>query len=410
MLHIKKNEFYQILLILIIIFSNCTGLLQIIGGSVFAEGSIILLTFFLMIMLVIDKTTIGKFDIIMLFIAIYSIFITVIRIINNEIELTSLICFYSYLLPSLIFINRKHNFFKNNANIFFKVFTIMILINALYAIFQRFCINAIIPLEFNRARGLMKTTLNFSGIIGVMFFPIISYFTTVKNKLIVSFTVAMILIGSIFSLSRGLFANLLLGFAIAPFFQTFILKKYNKQIIIKYIGTAMIAILAFMFILIILNQLGILEQFDRLLHIFDYQNDKANTIRTAKWSNFFDYFIAKPFGYGVGQIDSGTIFVSKPVNFESYILDTVYSIGLLSIPYFLIPVIYIYKNISICSLATIQYASMFVIGIFVQNLVQPSMLTPTTLICTWLTICFFANYLQQIDYKIKSKRNFHAKT
>lgn len=406
MIRIRKDLLIKILFTLIIIFSNITGLLELLGGSMFAEGSIILLTFIMTFILLLKKRSYDLLDLGMIFIALYSIIISLFSVFYFDIEVTSLICLYSYTLPCLIFLCKDSLFLNKNTNFFFNIFLIMLTVNSLYAIYQFLTPNPLISLESMRATGLMKSTINYSGIIGCMFFSLLFYIK--QNKWYYNILFLIIIFGAIFSQSRGLLANIILGFLLTPISVILINRKFNLKEFTKLLGIILSIILIFIIMYNFIENSEIFNKINRLMHIFDYKNDNANTLRIYYWSNFGKYFYNNPFGYGVGQIASGTSFVSNAVNFESYILDTIYSIGIISILYFYIPIYWIYKNVKNIPIEIQKYIHMFLIGILIQNAVQPVMLTPTTLIITWLTIIIFTNYICKNDFHYK-KVGMHEK-
>ena len=392
MIRIHKDLLIKTLFTLILVCSNITGLLELIGGSVFAEGIILLLAFIMTLILLLKKRTYDLLDFGMISIAIYSIIISLISVVYFDVESTSLICLYSYTLPCFIFLCKDSNFLKKNTNFFFNIFLVMLAVNSLYAIYQFLAPNPLLSLDSMRATGLMKTTLNYSGIIGVMFYPLL-FFIKDSDNIFHKILFVFLIIGGVFSQSRGLFANIIIGYLLAPITLILITKKFSLKSLLRIftiiLFTAIIGIIVYYFI----RDCEIAQRLERLIHIIDYKNDVANVGRSELWLSYGKYFINSPLGYGVGQIASGTSFVKNAVNFESYILDTFYSIGIIGILYFYIPIYWIYKNVKKIYIKKQKYIHMFVIGILIQNAVQPVMLTPTTLVITWLTLIIFTNYI-----------------
>ena len=392
MIKVSKDFYIKVLLSIIVIFANITGIIQLIGGSIIAEGSIIILTILMTFILLLKKRQYDIIDFAMIFIAIYSIIISLINVVYFDVESSSLIGIYYYTLPCLILLCKDCSFFKKNVNFIYSLLLFMLFINSLYAIYQFLGPNPIIPLDRNRATGLMKTTLNYSGIIGATFYPLL-FFIKKNNIIYKKILFFIIIIGAIFSQSRGLFANIILGFSLAPISTIIINKKINYKNILKFIFIVTFIILLFLIIYSFIQDCEFIKRISRLFHIFDYKTDKANTLRILSWSSFIDYFVNKPMGYGVGQIASGTSFVSNAITFESYILNTIYSIGIVGILYFYVPIYWVYKKLKKVQDNLQKYMHMFIIGILIQNAVQPSMLTPTTLIITWLNFILFTNLI-----------------
>lgn len=397
MLKIEKIFLIQFIFILFIILANITGILKLIGGSVFAEGTIILLAIIFSIILLPQKSKYNFFDYCMIFIALYSLIITLFFCLTGNLEFSAFISFYAYVVPCLIFLNRNNIFFISNSNLYFKVLFFMIMLNSLYAIYQLINPNGFLPMDGFRASGLMKSTLNFSGMISLIFFPALFY--KFKSNYYKYLFFIIITIGGFLSMSRGLFASIIVGYIFSFPIQVLISHKLSLKNVKKIFYISIIFIILLFLIITILNNMGILENFERLIHIVDYKEDSANVARYKFWISFIDYFINNPFGYGVGQLASGTSFVKNPLDFESYILGTIYSIGILGILYFLIPIIWSYGKLKNVSAENQHYIIMFYTAILFQNAIQPSMLTPTTLIFTWLTIIFFTNYIKNYDTK-----------
>lgn len=408
MTKIKFNldNFKKNLLLIILIFANITGLIAMLLGSAFAEGCIIVFTILLMSVCILNKKRYDILDIASIFVILYSILLTLIMISFFDIEQSALIGIYYYSLPCTIFLNRDNKFFKKNIDFYFYVFLFFIILNSLWAIYQTINPNCLYPVQSGtfRVRGLMKSTLNYSGLLGASFFPIL--FFRFKPKFLRILSILILLIGSFLTVSKGFFTNIITGVICSYPVQLLTGKIQKKQLynIIQYllIGTIVLTIA-----IIIIIQTNTVEKYEQFINFLNFVTNKSNAGRADAWFTIFDYFPSNPFGYGVGQLHSGTDFVVHSVGFESYILGTFYSIGFVALIYFALPILYYIQNFNNLSSKYSQFYLMYLIGVYIQNLVQCSMLTPTTAVITWFNFIFLMNYFKQktIDenkQKIKS--------
>lgn len=386
----------KLFLFLTIAVSNLTGIVEKFSNSVIAESLALLSISILMLFLLFQKFKYNLTDYLFIFVVLYSIIITIIYILKGEINITAFVGIYYFTVPCLIYLNRNNKFLKNNSKFYFHILSFFILLNSLYAIYQVINPNAFFAIDGIRARGLMKSTLNYSGILGASFIPLVTFYF--RNKLKKISKIAIILIGGFLSMSKGFFTNIILGYFFSFPLQILLNKKINKSQIKLFRIIIIIILIIFCFSIFIFIKYDLFDRFNVLISIFDYKNNESNIARYNYWTSFFQFFVNNPFGYGIGRIASGTSFVTNAVNFESYILDTLYSIGIIGFIYFYIAFVWILKKIkNIQNSANQQALLMFSIGIFIQNLVQVSMLTPATLLITWLTIILFPTYLEQLN-------------
>ena len=393
---IKNNIIYKVLLILILICVNITGLIQLVAGGAVAEGLVIFFTVLLMGILLIDKKKYDTLDFLFIFVAIYSIFITICAIAYLDIEKSALIGIYYYTIPCLIFLNRKHIFFKEYIDLYYTLFLFFLMLNSIWAIYQMINpYNVIYPVQecTLRVRGFMKSTLNYSGLLGACFLPLLFY--KLKNKIIKYISTIILLFGGISTTSKGFFTNIIVGFLASYPIQLLINYRISKKQIFNFIKVVFISLFLLFLFITIITQTGTTEKFNQLYNILNFKTNSSNVQRLDSWSQFFNYFISNPFGYGVGQIFSGTCFVNKSVNFESYFLDTLYSIGIVGLIYFAIPIIYVFNLRNKLTSKYFQLYLMFFIGICIQNIVQVSMLTPATTVISYFNLIFLANYFKK---------------
>ncbi len=393
MINVRLNKIFKYIILIIIILANITGILKFFLGTFWAEGILIIFTLFVMILLLIQKKRYNYLDILFIITAIYSILITSVFIIKGTLNIEVLLYSYSIFLPCLIFLNRNHTFFKKNSKFYLISLLFGVLINSLYAIYQVINPNAFIPIDGIRARGLMKSTLNYSGLLGCAFFPLL--FVNIKSKIIKISSMLIIFIGGILSQSKGFLVNIFCGYLLSFPAYTILNNKIPKKNLKEIFGIFILIFIAISLFIYIIISMDLLDRFYQLFNILNFKTNDSNVGRFNAWKDFFSYFMCNPLGYGIGQIGSNidTQVVENTVNFESYILDTLYEIGILGFVYFIIPIIWISKKIKYLKAYYKQVLLMFVIGIYLQNLVQVSMYTPTTLIMTWLNMIFFTNYL-----------------
>lgn len=393
---VNINNSYKVLLTLILISVNITGLIQLVTNGAVAEGIVIFFTILLMGLLLIDKNKYDTLDLMFIFVAIYSIIITLIAIACLGVEISALVGIYYYVIPCLIFLNRKHAFFKNNINFYFAILLFFLILNSIWAIYQVIDpFNAIYPVQecTLRVRGLMKSTLNYSGLLGACFYPLL--FCKLKNKIIKYISTIILLIGGVLTTSKGFFTNIIVGFFASYPILLLINHRISKKQFFIFFKFILVSLFIIFLFIIIIAKTGTADKFSQLKDILNFTTNSSNVQRLDSWSQFFDYFYNNPFGYGVGQIFSGTSFVEKSVNFESYVLDTLYSIGIVGFIYFMIPIIYVFNLRHKLNSKYFQFYLMFFIGICIQNIVQVSMLTPATTVISYFNLFFLANYFKK---------------
>ena len=391
---IKINFLVRLLLFSILLTANTTGIISYFTNDIVAEGIVILLAFILTFFLLIYKKKFSLLDYSFIFVAFYSIFVTLFNCFINGVSLKVFISFYYYLIPCLIFLNRKNPFLKENTDFFFFWAMVFLCINSLYAIYQTFNPTSFLQLDGIRARGLMKSTLNYSGILGAFFYCIILYKTKfTKFKIL---TLLSMLVGGFLSMSKGLFINLFLGFLLSFPTQLLFFQRINKKILFTLNKFFLFIPIILLFVIYLFVKYDLFEYFQTLLAFVNFKTDQSNIDRYNYWINIIPAFLSNPLGYGIGQISSGTTFVDKAVNFESYIFDSIYMLGIVSFVYFYIPIKWIIINLKKITFSKKQQLLlMFFIGICIQNLIQASMLTPATLIITWFNIVLLPIYLNK---------------
>ena len=402
MLKISLYSINKFIVNFIVILSGITGIIKYFIGSFWAETILLVFIALFMIMLLHFKKKYDFLDILFLFVALYSVLITFINIMIGDVSAACLVGIYYYTLPCLIFLNRNNPFFKRNSRLYFEFLFVILVINSIYAMYQTVNPNAFISSEMGRARGLMKATLNYSGIIGASFFPIIAL--QIKNNFLKISGFICICVGGLLTLSRGLIANIASGIFASYPLMLIIKNKLSKSMLKWTLVYGVVILLVMYGIILYLSFTDQLQYFERLFHIVDYKHDAANNIRAGFYGSFINYFLDNPFGHGVGRLVSGTTYVDNCVNFESYILGALYSIGFVALIYISIPIIWMYRKLLNVDAKYQQLSIMFIFGILLQNLVQAPMLTPTTLIITWLNIIFFTYYIINLNNFVKLQK------
>ena len=170
------------------------------------------------------------------------------------------------------------------------------------------------PLDEMRARGLSRSTLNYSSL---MFLGFVA--AKQINNIKVSFVLSAVIFGGAFvSLSRGALMSLL-------FFV--LIYTYNRKLGKYFI----VLIILFVVWLLSSSNFGINNYFDNYLlsqRLLDYSfsdNDYGNVDRYNLYLSFFDQFTL--LGHGFGSTGPAASRFGDVTGFESYILALIYQSG-----------------------------------------------------------------------------------
>lgn len=348
-----------------ILLAFCTYLTQYIFnfGEMVSEGLPLILGLFYFALVVKKKF---KIEIIPL-----SIYLTILLIYTQLTISTKNGSYFQYIflfyyLPVYLFFLYPDRM-KNEAESILKIITIMSIISAIVGITQYFNLQTIIPTDLNfRARGLSRSTLNFSSLLFVGYIAADNTKFKLKNLFKI-----IIFIGLLSSSGRS-------GI-LSVFIYEFIKNLKSTKIIILFF----IFIVLFFFIL--QTKFGssfenLNYTFNKLLNTFNFST-ADNSQRLASYLLFFDNFDL--YGAGLGTTGPGAgRFTNNPFGFESFLLHTFYHGGIIALIFFPIILFLVLRNYHLLSIKKVS----IIISYLAMMTAHQTFETPSVNIIAWLVI------------------------
>ena len=295
-------------------------------GEVLAEG--LPLIFGLIYFSIIVKKKLPISSLPLTFYLIILILFTQIAIITNDGNYYQYIFIYYYLPAYLLYCSSRKIIL--DADLIFKVMTTMSIISSLFGIMQFLYPESYVPIDLGRARGLSRSTLNYSSLLFLGY--IAADYANFRFKKIFKF---IIFLGIICSLGR----SALLAILIYEFF-----KCKNK---IKFIICISIIIISFLFItnILILNgfdNLILLNQ--RFVDALNFTSNRANMERLEYgYLRIFSEFTLVGKGLGSTGPAAGRFYESA-THFESFLLNIIYQGGIAFIILMPFIIFFAYRN------------------------------------------------------------------
>ena len=351
-----------------VVFAFCTFITEKIFGfnEKFAEG-LPLIFGFTYFWIVLEK----RISIKALPLTIYLIillFFTQIAIIKNNGSFYQFIFIYSYLPAYLLYHYSKKIII--DAELIFKIVSVTCVISALFGILQFLQLQNFIPIDINRARGLSRSTLNYSTLLFLGYIAV--DFTNYKLK---NFFKIIILIGIIFSLSR----SALLSIIVYEFIK-------NINSFRFYIKNAI-----FFILLLVLIQAydfkNIEEISNRFYSGFNFKSDESNVQRLYSYQTIIEEFSL--FGQGLGSTGPAAARFNKSASgFESFLLALIYQGGIAF--FFLMPFIILCAKLLLIPLTLRKCA---VIASYIAMMAgHQTFETPAVNMIGWLVILTILNH------------------
>jgi hypothetical protein len=308
----------------------------------------------------------------------YLLIITFYNIICENKNPLIIIFMYQYIPLLIVLGNVENRISYNNQKIYFYISTVASA-SAVIGISQFLDLNQIIPIDINRARGLSRSTLNFSSmaLLGLI------CATQLRKKYqrnIISF---IIFLGILCSQSRGAIYGGILYLLIHH--------SGNVKTLFKYI----ILVIIILLILPELNQTSnFLSLTDRIVNGFKIENNNGNIDRLNSYLKIIDEFTYAGLGIGstgpaAGRLEPGT-------GYESYFLAVIAQGGVVGIFFYSLLIIQ-NKSFFTIILRDTKYLSIGLAILFMCTL-QQTLETPTVNIMTWFIILLIID-----EYK-KTKR------
>lgn len=379
------------LLILLLCFSvTSTGIINNYVGYFESELVGVVLTSLICFCILVRKGKFDKIDLLFVFLSLYAFGVSLIYLGKGVIEEKNLFGMYLYVLPMVIFLCRDAEIIKKYANRYLMGIFFFLILSSIYSIFQHQLKLNWIPWDSWRATGFMRSTLNYSGLVTLCFFPLM---LLRMNRVIKFIGLAVILIGLQFSQSRGAMISIIFPYLLVSLVTIGKIKLPLRKMLGYMVGFYVVAgVLLYVFAFSDLGNAIV----DRLSTITDFSGDASNVGRQESWSMALQMIATNPFGHGVGQVGSTiSYFVENVIDIESFILSILYDIGIVGILYFVIPFKWAFKSVRVYAKQHKKVMAMFLICILIQASVQATYITPSLLVVFWLNMIFSVGYLRQ---------------
>ena len=342
---------------------------EIIGaGELIAEGLPLLLGYLYLISVLSGV----RYNSITAVIAIYLLILTLITIsdiLYREDTIFRLVFIYCYL--PVILLTKHNEKIAKEAQLLLKTIAFVGSISALIGVTQYFGVQDMIPVDINRARGLSRSTLNYSSL--MMLAYIAADNARQKHKNITKLT---IFIGAVCSLGRGG----VLGIIIYE-----IIKNTNNKL--RVLIFAITIILSYLILYLLHHYVNISSpEFKviiiKFLYSVDFVSDPGNAERIVSYARFFDEWSIAGHGFG-STGPASQRFTNYSTGFESFIMALIYHGGIFFVIFFPIIIIMYYKNNFWTGKKNLTAATFAFIAMM---LVQQTFETPSVNILAWIVL------------------------
>jgi hypothetical protein len=310
----------------------------------------------------------------------YLISITLLSsIINNE-NLFKLIFIYQYVPVFILLLN----FSKAGANkLYFETENAFIIIgllgsiSAIFGVMQFLHLIEIVPIDISRARGLSRSTLNFSTL---MFLSYVAA-ANISNLKIRNIFLILILAGVFASQSRGA----LLSVGIFTAFNFYNSRGFYKACICYFSLLAiflMVLEVRYDVVDYLFKNTGASDLFLRLKNGSNLSSPD-NSLRVQRYLSFFQDFSL--FGRGIGSTGPGANRLQEGTHFESFILNILSQGGLVAI--FFWP---IFAFLSILRLLPVSSKILaIIVSFFSMMALQQTFENPSVNLTAWLLVFLY---------------------
>lgn len=364
---------------LFIAMTYCTYVVQenVPGGEYVAEGVPLILglliSLFFLIKVLNSKAKV-KFKPLLITYLLYFFYILVTTISYIIIEGHSpfrLLFMYQYfpMFTVILMLGNNHIFHINKQLIFITI-GFFASLSAIYGILQFLGFEPGVPVDINRARGLSRSTLNYSSL---MFLGFVAA-TMISKKSISGIFSIIIFAGVIASQGRGgLFATIIF-FLLYTFFSNF--KIGNLLFITGFMASLILAAFTFL-------PEENLENFEILferLYVAADTYDPSNAQRVYSYALFLEEF--RFFGLGAGITGPAAERFQPGTGYESFLLQIIVQGGLLGLLILLGIWTVLFFKLSFEKTELFSYLS----ALFFMMMVQQTLETPTVNIMAWLLL------------------------
>jgi hypothetical protein len=324
---LRKDRVLIFVYVLAIVFGYTTYLTQNFFGELIAEGLVVFFTGIALLIscfLVRQRST-GRLFNLFLFYTLFIFVVTLIHVVAADGMPGRLIFIYQYIyvLAFLYIYNGKagiSSLYKAvNVEFLIKLIVVVGVVSSLFGIMQILSTSVWPPIDTSyRARGLSRSTLNYSALCFISFqAATVSKF----NKRLKIFFMFMIFLGILSSFSRGAmlacFVSIILSYVLL----------HNSRFSI----ISLICLIIFLITWQIYshNSDTVLRYSERFFSAFDIQTGPGNAQRIASMRDFLGPVLFFPGGLGSTGPAAGRF--NNATGFESSILNFLYQGGLLAI-------------------------------------------------------------------------------
>ncbi len=363
---------------LYIAMTYCTYLVQKnLGGEYIAEGVPLILglivAFFFLIKVMNAKFKI-RFKTLFFMYLFYFLYITIITlifiIIDNHNPYRLLFLYQYFPMFTVILMLGNEHLFHIKRELILITIGFFATLSAVFGILQFLGFEPGVPIDINRARGLSRSTLNYSTL---MFLGFVASNLISKKSLRIVFSL-IIFAGVLASQGRGGI------FACVAFYMAYMLfSNFKVSNIIFSVLSIMVMIFLAYFYLPEDNLKNFEILTERLLIAFD-ANDPSNSQRLYSMTKFFDEFRVVGLGAGITgpaaeRFESGT-------GYESFLLATIVQGGIFGLFMMIVLWSTIFLRLSQVKIEIFAY----LVGLIFMMMVSQTLETPSINIMVWLLL------------------------
>lgn len=310
---------------------------------------------------------------------IYLMLVTLYYIVLENHNFIKLLFLYQYI-PFIIIISnlkdiKQSLLIKSVSQESYKIICIFASISSVIGILQFFNLIDIVPIDINRARGLSRSTLNYSSL---LFLAFICASQINKDKLKILFMI-LIYIGLLASQGRGGI------FAATLYYLILNVTNLKKIFLGSLVITIIFVAIYFLDDTYIAYYPNVLILRDRLLNGLSMENDLGNSLRVITYSRILEEF--NFFGIGVGSTGPAADRFQPGTGYESFTLALVAQGGIVGILVYAI----IGTNECINSKHINRATVALILSYFFMMSTQQTFETPTVNILAWIIIILFTS-------------------
>lgn len=340
-----------------------------------AEGLPLIAGFIFILLNIPKKINISPTLVVYILYLSYLITVTLYYIVLHDHNFLKLIFIYQYI-PFIIIIlnynNKNQNLLIESISQYaYNFICIFATISSVVGVMQFFNLIEIVPIDINRARGLSRSTLNYSSLLFLAFICA----NQLNKKPLKIFFMVTIYIGLLASQGRG-----------GIFAATLYFLLFNKVNVKRILYFSIISILLFTITIYFLdssiaaNYPNLMILKDRILNGLSLENDLGNSLRVITYSKILDEFDI--FGIGIGSTGPAADRIQPGTGYESFTLALIAQGGIVGVlSYTIIGIIQYINNYPIRRKTIALILAYF----FMMSTIQ-TFETPTVNILAWIII------------------------